>query len=539
MCEAVFPLLPPVSHGNADTVRTANNCMRTTIKNQKTASVMKRPLDARTRVANWRPRKSIKPALCLVLGLVGLLTAFAAVAQAPKLLPFQGRLTDQNGAAIPDGLKLVQFKIFDVPTGGASVWPGEVHQATVNGGLVNVLLGTKTLLSGVDFNKQLYLEITVDINGDNMITVADPPLLPRQVILPVVFAQETATARNATKLAGHDWSDLLVSGNDPSDPFNGQIKGTKIQNQSISVAQLAPWSVTADQIKSNTITADQLALQTITSNQISPGSISVSNLNLQALVDAITTLIIPPGTINAFGGTNVPGGWLLCDGRAISSAQYPKLYAAISTNWGFGIQGSSTNFNLPDLRGQFLRGADSLPDAAFAPANVNVASGIITVTNHGINRIGYPVRLSNTGGSLPGGLSVNTTYYVIVLNANSFRLASTRANAFQTVPVTISSQGSGTHTLISYVDPDKSSRFAFAPGGTTTNLVGSAQNDDLISHDHENKMGGVNDRNISCNQYENPCADKNDSLHTQSYTWPYGGSETRPKNMYVNYIIKY
>ena len=462
MFEAVFPLLRPVSHGNADTVRTTNNGMRNTINNQKTASVTKRPLDARTRVANWRPRKSIKPALCLGLGLVGLLTAFAAVAQAPKLLPFQGRLTDQNGAAIPDGLKLVQFKIFTVPTGGTPYWAGEVHQTTVNGGLVNVLLGTKTLLSGVDFNQQLYLEITVDINGDNMITVADPPLLPRQVILPVVFAQETATARDATKLAGRDWSDLLVSGNDPSDPVNGQIKGTKIQNQSISVAQLAPWSVTAYQIASNTITSDQLVSQTITSNQIAPGSISVSNLNLQALVDAITTLIIPPGTINAFGGTNVPGGWFLCDGRALSSTQYPKLYAAISTNWGIGltwngaiwVQGTN-NFNLPDLRGLFLRGVNG------------------TKTNF-------------------------------------------------------------TQNSANFVDPDVLSRTNSLAGGSSGNAVGSYQVDMFASHNHGGsylRSGGYHSAGQGNGAYPG-----NQDLFSSDNT---GGNESRPKNAYVNYIIKY
>src|SRR5437773_809485 len=71
--------------------------------------------------------------------------------QAPKLLPFQGRLTDQNGAAVNNGVRLVQFKIFDVPTGGSPVWAGELHRTIVNGGLVNVVSGTKTPFTPVDF----------------------------------------------------------------------------------------------------------------------------------------------------------------------------------------------------------------------------------------------------------------------------------------------------------------------------------------------------------------------------------------------------
>lgn len=63
----------------------------------------------------------------------------------------------------------------------------------------------------------------------------------------------------------------------------------------------------------------------------------------------------PLGTINAFGGTTAPEGWLLCQGQAISRTEYADLFAVIGTNFGSGD--GSTTFNLPDLRGEFLRGA--------------------------------------------------------------------------------------------------------------------------------------------------------------------------------------
>ncbi|MFT3768123.1 MAG: phage tail protein [Minicystis sp.] len=76
----------------------------------------------------------------------------------------------------------------------------------------------------------------------------------------------------------------------------------------------------------------------------------------------------PPGTIFAFGGATVPAGWMPCDGTLLDSAkpEYKALYQAIGTAYG----GNSTSgmFNLPDLRGRFLRGVDSQkgndPDAA-------------------------------------------------------------------------------------------------------------------------------------------------------------------------------
>lgn len=35
-----------------------------------------------------------------------------------RVLPFQGRLTDASGASVPDGARVVQFKIYDAPVGG-------------------------------------------------------------------------------------------------------------------------------------------------------------------------------------------------------------------------------------------------------------------------------------------------------------------------------------------------------------------------------------------------------------------------------------
>lgn len=63
----------------------------------------------------------------------------------------------------------------------------------------------------------------------------------------------------------------------------------------------------------------------------------------------------PIGTINAYGGTTAPEGWLLCQGQALSRTDYADLFSVIGTNFGSGD--GSTTFNIPDLRGEFLRGA--------------------------------------------------------------------------------------------------------------------------------------------------------------------------------------
>ena len=65
----------------------------------------------------------------------------------------------------------------------------------------------------------------------------------------------------------------------------------------------------------------------------------------------------PIGTIVVWAGGHeeslLSPGWLLCNGATYPQVDYPELYKAIRTNWG----GSGTaDFNVPDLRGQFVRG---------------------------------------------------------------------------------------------------------------------------------------------------------------------------------------
>lgn len=97
---------------------------------------------------------------------------------------------------------------------------------------------------------------------------------------------------------------------------------------------------------------------------------------------------IPVGSVLAFAGdTSEIGDWLPCDGRPLRSDQFPALKAAIGTRYGDGrMAGGGSrlgDFNLPDYRGEFLRGVDRQrgadPDAATrhssSPATGASASG--------------------------------------------------------------------------------------------------------------------------------------------------------------------
>lgn len=62
------------------------------------------------------------------------------------------------------------------------------------------------------------------------------------------------------------------------------------------------------------------------------------------------------GAVQSFAMSSVPSGWLSCNGAAVSRVTYQNLFNKIGETYGAG-DGVST-FNVPDMRGEFVRGWD-------------------------------------------------------------------------------------------------------------------------------------------------------------------------------------
>ena len=62
------------------------------------------------------------------------------------------------------------------------------------------------------------------------------------------------------------------------------------------------------------------------------------------------------GEVAFFARQSPPSGWLKANGAVLSRTTYAELFAAIGTTFGAGD--GRTTFNLPDLRGEFIRGLD-------------------------------------------------------------------------------------------------------------------------------------------------------------------------------------
>jgi phage-related tail fiber protein len=80
--------------------------------------------------------------------------------------------------------------------------------------------------------------------------------------------------------------------------------------------------------------------------------------NEKATLDSLSSIgvLLPSGAVSFFATTTPPTGWLKANGAAISRTTYAALFNAIGITFGAGD--GSTTFNLPDLRGQFLRAFD-------------------------------------------------------------------------------------------------------------------------------------------------------------------------------------
>lgn len=122
-------------------------------------------------------------------------------------------------------------------------------------------------------------------------------------------------------------------------------------------------------------------------------------------VDGLTGA--PAGVIMAFAGTAAPTGFLSCDGSAVSRTTYATLYAAIGTAWGVGD--GSTTFNVPDLRGMFVRGtgtnATGSSSGAVGPSVGTYAADTYLNHTHTDSGHTHPYLAPTRGGTAgPGGV---------------------------------------------------------------------------------------------------------------------------------------
>lgn len=213
-------------------------------------------------------------------------------------------------------------------------------------------------------------------------------------------------------------------------------------------------------------------------------------------------------------------GWLEEDGTAYNMTTYAALDAHLEGTAGLG----------PGTAITADQATDTFTAAAHGRSNGNI------------------LRLTNSGGALPAGLSgTGTRYYVVNATTNTFQLANSPGG----VPLAISDNGTGTHYFHwqfkvpnprgrvirvwdhgAGVDPDAASR-TDRGDGTTGDHPGTKQEDLNKLHRHSVAVWGVNTSTGSQ-------VHRGDGSHIANRdTSDQGGAEARMKNEYRMKIIKY
>lgn len=124
---------------------------------------------------------------------------------------------------------------------------------------------------------------------------------------------------------------------------------------------------------------------TLTGNLVLPGVPTTTNMAatkgyVDTQIAAIPSSATPAGTVIWTARSTAPTGYLKANGAAISRTTYADLFSAIGVTYGAGD--GSTTFNVPDLRGEFIRGWDDGRGIDTSRAMGSAQTGMVGPHNH-------------------------------------------------------------------------------------------------------------------------------------------------------------
>jgi microcystin-dependent protein len=189
------------------------------------------------------------------------------------------------------------------------------------------------------------------------------------------------------------------------------------------------------------------------------------------------------GTVKAFSGQTIPTNWMLADGRSLARLDYPDLFTEIGTVYGAV---DSDHFNIPDLRGRFIYGANT-------PAESGDVGG---EANHDLSEAEIP---AHAHAGTTGGESVGHTHSVVGNTGG-------RSAAHTHYP-----------TVQPYVAVGNNAQAQLGSGGSSRYLVGGFQDLPTESADHSHSL--------------NFLSGDRDQGHTHTFTTNPAGGGTPHNNM--------
>ncbi len=183
-------------------------------------------------------------------------TVFSDAITIPRMLSYQGKLTDSLGVPVPDGNYQLTFRLYTQQTGGTPFWT-EAQTVAVRNGLFSVLLGAVNPLPSVPDAGALYLSLQVGIT---------PELSPRLQIVSSAYAYLTERAANADLLQGKDT--VALSARFVDEGQANAVTGAMIVDGTIQSADIASNAVTSAKIGNGEVTMAKINQSGATAGQV-------------------------------------------------------------------------------------------------------------------------------------------------------------------------------------------------------------------------------------------------------------------------------
>jgi microcystin-dependent protein len=212
------------------------------------------------------------------------------------------------------------------------------------------------------------IHVTANDSSTDAYTVREIGLFTADNILVAVYSQASAIITKGAATVALIATDLVITGVPAGSVTVGDTTFDYPQATETvkGVAEIATDAeVTAGTDNERIVTPAKLAARyvkksgdTMTGALTLPGDPSANlHATTKEYVDRRTAGdTVPIGTVAYFSAATAPDSWLVCNGQAISRTEYDVLFARIGTTYGAG--NGSTTFNVPDLRGEFIRGWD-------------------------------------------------------------------------------------------------------------------------------------------------------------------------------------
>ncbi len=161
----------------------------------------------------------------------------------PRMLSYQGKLTDTFGLPVTDTTYSVDFRLYSVPSGGSPFW-NETQTVRTRGGLFSTLLGSVTPIGTMPDAGAVYL---------GMVVAGGAEMAPRLRIASAAYAYLAERAANSDQLQGKDTTGLdaryvnEAQANSVSSAMiaNGTIAAVDLNQMGAGTGQVMKWTGSA------------------------------------------------------------------------------------------------------------------------------------------------------------------------------------------------------------------------------------------------------------------------------------------------------